>query len=74
MTDETVNTKVSLGFEQRQRASVLEESISHDELAAAYEIVFLRDRLAAMTDWLEQHQPDVFQRGLWEAISKEPRD
>jgi hypothetical protein len=27
----------------------------------------LRDRLRAMTKWLEKNQPDVFRRGLWDA-------
>lgn len=26
-------------------------------------------RLAAMTKWLEAEQPDVFSRGLWDAIN-----
>lgn len=74
MKKETVNTKVSLGFDQRMRASQLTESIYDDELAAAYEIIFLRDRLTNMTRWLESNQADVFTRGLWEAIEVDPRD
>ena len=26
-------------------------------------------RLRAMTEWLEANQPDVFRRGLWDAIN-----
>ena len=29
----------------------------------------LSDKLRAMTKWLEKNQPDVFRRGLWEAIN-----
>lgn len=29
----------------------------------------LSDKLKAMTKWLEKNQPDVFRRGLWEAIN-----
>ena len=28
----------------------------------------LEAKLSAMTKWLEVNQPDVFKRGLWEAI------
>ena len=59
MSTETVDTRLSLDFEQRQRASALETSIVDDELAAAYEIIFLRDANAAllaslkeMGDWI----------------------
>jgi len=27
-------------------------------------------KLAAVIEWLEQNQPDVFKRGLWDAIEK----
>jgi len=30
----------------------------------------LEARLAAIILWLEQNQPDVFSRGLWDAICK----
>jgi hypothetical protein len=29
----------------------------------------LSDKLKAMTKWLEKNQPDVFRRGLWDAIN-----
>lgn len=76
LPDDRVNMKLSLGFEQRQRASALDESVNDDTLAAAYEIIYLRDRLKFITEWLERHQPDVFRRGLWEAIGalENPRD
>jgi hypothetical protein len=28
----------------------------------------LSDKLKAMTRWLEKNQPDVFRRGLWDAV------
>jgi hypothetical protein len=28
----------------------------------------LETRLAAMTAWLEANQPDVFRRGIWDAL------
>jgi hypothetical protein len=30
----------------------------------------LRARVAAIIGWLEREQPDVFRRGLWEAINE----
>lgn len=51
---ETVNTRLSLDFEQRQRASELEMSVVEDELAAAYEIIFLRDANAALLASLKE--------------------
>jgi len=30
----------------------------------------LEAKLAAVIEWLEQNQPDVFNRGLWDAIEK----
>lgn len=27
-------------------------------------------RLAAVTRWLEMNQPDVFRRGLWDAVNE----
>lgn len=43
-----VRTDIALDFEQRQRASALEESVTDDELAAAYEIIYLRDKVREM--------------------------
>ncbi len=31
---------------------------------------FLLDRLEVIVKWLEQNQPDVFSRGLWDALSE----
>ena len=59
MSTETVNTRVSLGFEQRQRASALEDSVTDDELAAAYEIIFLRDTVAEMRTALKAAEKDL---------------
>lgn len=40
----------------------------HGECEA--EITRLTGTISAMTKWLEENQPDVFRRGLWDAISK----
>lgn len=32
----------------------------------------LKRKLAAMTKWLDDNQPDVFRRGIWDAI--DPHD
>jgi len=54
-----VNTCINLDFEQRERASVLSESVGDDELAAAYEIIFLRDTVAEMTQALLAAENDL---------------
>ena len=33
------------------------------------EIVQLRATLTGVTQWLEENQPDVFRRGIWDAIA-----
>jgi hypothetical protein len=33
----------------------------------------LTQRLARMVAWLEENQPDVFRRGLWDAIEQEEK-
>jgi hypothetical protein len=54
MSDDLVNTKISLDYEQRRRASELESSVMDDYLAAAYEIIFLRDANAALLASLKE--------------------
>lgn len=39
-----------------------------DEAAEIARLRRCERRLAAMTRWLEVNQPDVFSRGLWDAI------
>ena len=34
------------------------------------EIIELHRKLAAIVKWLEDNQPDVFKRGLWDAINE----
>ena len=33
------------------------------------EVTELKRKLAAMTKWLEDNQPDVFRRGIWDVIA-----
>lgn len=48
-TTEQVRADIKLDFEQRQQAGALEDSVMDDPLAAAYEIFFLRDRVAELS-------------------------
>lgn len=45
--------------EQRHEIERLQKKTASDEAA-----------LGAIAVWLEQHQPDVFRRGLWDAITQ----
>lgn len=72
-----VNTRVSLDFEQRQRASALEESVAIDELAAAYELIYLRDTVTQMRSALIAAEADLSASVLLirkALIEKVPRD
>lgn len=43
-------------------ARTLQEETKQDEAKSAR-------KLTAVIQWLEQNQPDVFRRGLWDCIS-----
>ena len=47
-TDERINTRVELDFDQRSRAVKLEDDVASDEYATAAEIIYLRDINAAL--------------------------
>jgi hypothetical protein len=40
----------------------------------ATELLALRKRVGALVHWLENNQPDVFRRGLWDAVNSAPQD
>lgn len=41
---------------------------------AGERVQFLERRLAAVTRWLEEHKPEVFREGLWDAVHEAGRD
>lgn len=44
-----------------------------DELAALRErVAELEGKVTAIVGWLEREQPDVFRRGLWDALREVP--
>lgn len=57
--DDLVNMGLALDFEQRQRASALADSVGTDEVAAAYEIIYLRDAVTEMTAALKAAEKDL---------------
>lgn len=67
-TDERVNTRVKLDFEQRARACKLEDDVAADEYATAAEIIFLRDRNAQLERLL------VLATELCVAVDRESED
>lgn len=42
--------------------------MSEQAKAASKRITELEQRLTIIVEWLEQNQPDVFRRGIWDAI------
>lgn len=57
----------------REAAKEIEQlRASADRKDMADEIDRLRIRTAAIVRWLEKNQPDVFSRGLWDAIIETP--
>ena len=34
----------------------------------------MEDKITRIVEWLEKNQPDVFKRGLWDAINGKPND
>lgn len=45
------------------------ELANESKRTAMSEAKELRDRLTAMTTWLEANQPDVFMRGIWDVMT-----
>jgi len=65
-----------LSIEQTHRTEIELHNGTKEELAQAKEqladldrLKLCEKRLKAMTVWLEAEQPDVFRRGLWDAIN-----
>jgi hypothetical protein len=48
--DDTKIQQHRLTYDQRQRAIALERAICDDEIGAAYEIIFLRDRVQELDE------------------------
>ena len=47
--------------------------LSEDEVRDVLNAFECRDKLTKMTWWLEANQPDVFKRGLWDAMTPNVR-
>lgn len=46
------------------------EAVLKDRVVLAAALEAEREKLRAIVQWLEVNQPDVFKRGLWDAINK----
>lgn len=72
---ELTELKNALGSDQQLSEILYDYHMQRDEALAA--LTQERERaekaenvLAAVVQWLEKNQPDVFRRGLWESLSK----
>lgn len=48
--------------------------LTEDEIRDVLNAFECRTKLAAVTRWLEANQPDVFRRGLWDAVNASSGD
>jgi hypothetical protein len=64
----THSGKVQLQISHVQRMLTIIDRLESKAAFRAEQALVLADRLSRMTKWLEENQPDVFRRGIWEVI------